>query len=167
MTAHRWQPITGLDPGACDMDFQEIDSLHQQWLSFRKQREDSDPNAYAAFLERLNRRWAIETGIIEGIYALDRGTTLTLVEHGLLEDLIDHAATDRDPHDLIKVLKDHQDSAEFVTESIRQAAPLTKHYIRVLHQLLIRNQPIYTAVDQFGNTFETELDRGGFKMDAA
>ena len=164
MTAHRWQPITGLDPGACDMDFQEIDSLHQQWLNFRKQREDSDPNAYAAFLERLNRRWAIETGIIEGIYALDRGTTLTLVEHGLLEDLIDHAATDRDPHDLIKVLKDHQDSAEFVTESIRQAAPLTKHYIRVLHQLLTRNQPTYTAVDQFGNTFETELDRGGFKM---
>jgi len=59
------------------MDFQEIDSLHQQWLRFRKQREQLNPDAYRAFLERLDRRWAIETGIIEGLYNIDRGTTQT------------------------------------------------------------------------------------------
>ena len=163
MTPHKWQPITGLDTHSCDVDFQEIDSLHRRWLNFREQREESDPDAYKAFLERVDRSWAIETGIIEGIYDLDRGTTQTLVEHGLVEDLIDRSATDLDPQALVKVLKDHQESAEFVTESIKRGTALSTHYIRELHQLLTRNQPTYTAVNQFGVRFETELDRGGFK----
>ena len=163
MAAHKWQPLTGLDAQPCDVDFQEIDSLHRRWLAFREQRLESDPDAYKDFLERLERSWAIETGIIEGLYDIDRGTTRTLVERGLVANLIDRSATNRDPQDLIRVLKDHQESAEFVTESIRRGTPLSKHYIRQLHQLLTRNQPTYTAMDQFGNFFETELDRGGFK----
>ncbi len=163
MVAYRWQPLTSLDELSCNVDFQGFDSLHQRWLNFREQREESDPDAYRGFLERIERSWAIETGIIEGIYDLDRGTTQTLVEKGLVADLIDRSATNRDPQYLIKVLKDHQESAEFVTESIRLGTPISKHYIRQLHQLLTRNQPTYTAVDQFGNFFETELDRGGFK----
>jgi len=75
--AHKWQPLEGLDAHTSNMDFQEIDSLHQQWLRFRKQREQLNPDAYRAFLERLDRRWAIETGIIEGLYNIDRGTTQT------------------------------------------------------------------------------------------
>ncbi|MCY3707881.1 MAG: hypothetical protein OXG26_03225 [Caldilineaceae bacterium] len=58
------------------MDFQEIDALQQQWLRFRKQREQLNPNAYKAFLARLDRRWAIETGIIEGLYNLERQTIM-------------------------------------------------------------------------------------------
>ena len=163
MTAHKWEPLVGLDPESSSVDFQEIDSLHQQWLNVRNQREESVPNAYRAFLERLDRRWAIETGIIEGLYNIDRGSTQTLVENGLNAELIDRTASDRDPYELIKVLEDHKDTAEFVTSSIRQDTPLSKPYIRELHQLLTRNQPVYTAVDQFWRTFETELDRGEFK----
>ena len=163
MLEHRWCPLEGLTPESSNTDFQEIDSLHQQWLSFRNQREESNPDAYRGFLERLDRRWAIETGIIEGIYNIDRGTTQTLIEHGLIAELIDHSATDRDPQHLVKVLKDHQDSAVFVTESIRRSTPFSAHYIRELHQLLTRNQLTYTAVDQFGHVFESELDHGGFK----
>ena len=37
----------------------------------------------AEFTERLNREWAIETGLIERLYALDRGVTELLVERGL------------------------------------------------------------------------------------
>ena len=114
-------------------------------------------------MERLERRWAIETGIIEGIYSIDRGVTQTLVENGLIADLIDRGATNRNPQELVIVLKDHQDAATFVTESIRRGTDLSKHYIRELHQILTRHQPTYTAVDQFGRVFETEPDRGGFK----
>ena len=89
MPAYKWQPLEGLDTHTSNMDFQEIDSLHQQWLRFRQQREESNPDAYTPFLERLYRHWAIETGIIEGLYNIDRGTTQTLVERGLIADLID------------------------------------------------------------------------------
>lgn len=163
MSTHKWKPLIGLAPETSTVDFQEIDSLQQQWLSFRKQREESMPDAYRAFLERLDRRWAIETGIIEGIYNIDRGTTQTLIEKGLNAELIDRTSADRDPYELVKVLKDHNDAAEFVTSSIRENTPLSKHFIRELHQLLTRSQTYYTAFDQFGRTFETELDRGGFK----
>ncbi len=163
MPAHKWQPIEGLNSQSCSVDFQEIDSLHRQWLAFRDERERSDPDAYKAFRERLDRLWSIETGIIEGIYDIDAGMTQTLVEHGLRPDLIDRTSTDRDPYDLVRILSDHQASAQFVTESIRQRKPLSTHYIRELHQLLTRNQPTYTAHDQFGRSFEAELDRGGFK----
>ncbi len=163
MIAHGWQPITRLDPQSCDVDFQEIDSLQWQWLSFRRQREETDPEAYTAFLERVYRHWAIETGIIEGIYDIDRGTTQILVENGLSADLIDRSATNHDPNELVKVLQDHKASAEFVTDSIRIERPLSRHFIVELHQLLTRNQRTYSAVDQFGSVFETELHPGAFK----
>ena len=163
MIAHQWQPITGLYPESAHVDFQEINSLHQQWTNFREQRESSNPDAYKAFRERLERRWAIETGIIEGLYTLDRDVTETLVKNGLIADLIEYSSTNRDPEALVTVLKDHQDTVTFVTESIRRGTQLSKHYIRQLHQILTRNQPTYTAVDQFGRKFETALDRGGFK----
>ena len=161
--AYKWQPIKPLQATDTSYDFSEIDSLLFQWVSFRKNQEVSNPDAYKSFLERLERRWAIETGIIEGIYSINRGVTQTLVENGLIANLIDHGSTNRDPQELVTVLRDHQDAAAFVTESIRRRTDLSKHYIRQLHQILTRHQPTYTAVDQFGRVFETVLDRGGFK----
>ena len=46
---------------------------------------------------------------------------------------------------------------------IREGRPLSKTLIRSLHVTLTQHQPTYTAYDQFGNRFETLLDRGGFK----
>ena len=112
-------------------------------------------------MERVERRWAIETGIIEGIYSIDRGMTQTLIENGLVADLIDRDSTNRDPQELVRILKDHQDTAKFVTETIRNQRPLSKQYIVELHQILTLNQPTYTAVNQFGREFEATLDRGG------
>jgi len=163
MLAHSWHPITGLEAERLDVDFEEIDALQEQWSTYRRRREDDDPDAYKAFIERVHRRWAIETGIIEGIYNIERGTTQTLVEKGLNAEFIEFGATDRDPRDLIAVLHDHRDAAEFVTDVIRQQMPLSKHYMRQLHQILLRNQETYFAYDQFGTLIETPLDRGGFK----
>ncbi len=161
--AHNWLPISPPGPFGESYDFSEVNSLHQQWVSIRKQREDSNPQAYDAFMDRLERRWAIETGIIEGIYDIDRSLTQTLVENGLVADLIDRGSTNRDPQDLVRVLRDHQSAAEFVIEHIRRQHPFSKFYIQQLHQILTRNQPTYTAINQFGTRFETPLDHGGFK----
>ena len=163
MISHKWRPLDGPDVASSDIDFREIDSLHQQWMNFREQREEFNPEAYKSFLERVERRWAIETGIIEGIYSIDRGMTQTLIENGLIADLIDRDSTNRDPQELVRILKDHQDTAKFVTETIRNQRPLSKQYIVELHQILTLNQPTYTAVNQFGREFEATLDRGGFK----
>ena len=161
--AYRWTPIQRLDVISCGYDFSEIDSLQRQWVSIRKRREESNPHAYNAFLERLDRSWAIETGIIEGLYTLDKGVTETLVQRGFNAELIDYNATNKDPEDLVRVLEDHQQAAEGVYHYIREGRPLSKTLIRSLHVTLTQHQPTYTAYDQFGKRFETPLDRGGFK----
>ena len=161
---HQWRPIEGLDFEPANVDFREIDSLHQSWLDLRRRREKSDPHVYTAFLERIYRRWSIETGIIEGIYSIDINTTLTLIEKGLSVDFVDPGSTDKAPHDVIKVLNDHRNAAEFVTESIRRERQFSKFYIKELHQILLRNQKFYFAEDQFGTTRQVELNRGVFKL---
>ena len=161
--AFEWSPILPLSDVPSSYDFSEIDSLQRQWLSIRKRREESNPQAYTAFLERLDRSWAIETGIIEGLYTLDRGVTETLVQRGFNSELIDRSATNRDPVELVLVLEDHRQAAEGVYGYIREGNPLTKSFIRQLHVILTEHLPTYTAYDQFGNRFETPLDRGGFK----
>ena len=55
--------------------FLKIDALQRRWLAIKREREEVSPGAYSAFLERLTRSWAIETGIIEGLYTLDPSVT--------------------------------------------------------------------------------------------
>ena len=162
MIGHKWQPITPLER-SCGYDFTELDSLQRQWLSIRQRWEESNPDAYKAFLELLERSWAIETGIIEGLYTLDRGVTETLVEKGIVADYIERGSTNKEPDDLVRTLYDHQETIRFVYQYIRDGEPLTRTFVRQLHEALTQNQPTYTAFNQFGSRFETPLDRGGFK----
>ena len=157
---YKWKPIEPLDNIGSSYDFSEIDSLQRQWLSIRSYREESVPHAYNSFLERLDRSWAIETGIIEGLYTLDRGVTETLVQRGFNADLIDRGATNKNPAELVRVLEDHQQASQGVYRYIREGSPLTKSFIRQLHVILTEHQPTYPAYDQFGRRFETPLDRG-------
>lgn len=163
MIAHHWQPIQKANPAHAPYDFGEIDSLQRQWLDIKERQNSATAQAHAAFLERLGRRWAIETGIIEGLYTLDRGVTETLIERGLVADYIERSATNQEPQDLVRILQDHQESIAFVYRYIRESNPLTVSFLRQLHQVITRNQDTYPAVDQFGNRFDARLDKGGFK----
>lgn len=161
---HKWRPLTGLDTESLSIDFHEIDSHQRTWLNLRRRREKATPDVYKAFLERIYRHWAIETGIIERIYEIGRGTTDALVENGLSVDLIPSGGPDKSRHDVFKVIQDHQEAAEFVTGSIRRRRSLSKFYIKELHQLLLRNQKFYVARDQFNNEIEKVLNHGKFKL---
>ena len=162
MIAHKWQPISPLS-GDCEYDFSEIDSLQRQWIAYRREREARSPGAFRAFRERLTRSWAIETGIIEGLYTLDRGMTETLVTRGISADLIERSATDKDPHELANILTDHQDTIDGVYAEIRAGRPISRSAIRQIHQTLTGNQPTFRAMNRFGQWFDAELRRGEFK----
>ena len=162
MIAHKWHPITPL-PETWDYDFSEIDSLHRQWFKLKNARENASPGAFDAFLERLTRSWSIETGIIEGLYTLEQGMTETLVMRGISGDLIDQDSTNRDPYELALILEDHQEAVHGVYAEIKEGRPITRSAIRQLHSVLTKNQPTYSAVDQFGRRFDSPLDHGGFK----
>ena len=162
--SHKWKPIEPIEPDNQGYDFREIDSLQRQWLNIKRQVESSTPDAYKAFTDRLTRRWAIETGIIEGIYDLDRGVTETLVREGIAADYIERNSTDKEPSELVRILKDHEESIEAVNFWIEQSRPLNKTFIQSLHIQILNSQDTHIAMNQFGDRFEATLRKGEFKI---
>lgn len=161
--SYQWKPIELIEQEAEEYNFQEIDSLQRQWLEVKKNVEISTPEAYRKFTERLTRRWAIETGIIEGVYELDRDVTETLAMKGIVVDYIKRSSTNKEPSDLVAILIDHQDSVESVNAWIEEGRPLTKTFICGLHSQILKNQHTSRAMNQFGNMFDAKIVKGEFK----
>ena len=160
----RWSPIEPLREETVNVDFAEIDALKRQWLDVKSNVEASNPTAYEKFNEELYRSWAIETGIIEGLYELDRGITQTLIERGFVTNYIERNSSNRTPGDLIATLRDHRAAIDHIYGWIADSRPLTIWFIKSLHEAIARNQTTYAGVDQFGNAVTTELHRGRFKQ---
>ena len=66
----KWREIEDLPEDVRPLTNNELGPLHRIWMG----RKDSlaDRAALNEFHERLKREWAIETGIIEGVYVFDR-----------------------------------------------------------------------------------------------
>ena len=163
MSQIKWSPIVPLETESIDVDFSEIDGLHRQWLEVKSRVEDSNPRAYEQFNEELFRSWAIETGIIEGLYELDRGITQTLIQRGFASEYVERNSSNKSPDELITILRDHRDSIDYIDTWIAKSRPLTAWFMKSLHQAITRNQTTYRALNQFGEFFDTELHRGEFK----
>ena len=162
---HKWKPIEPIDSDSQAYDFGEIDSLQRQWLHIKRQVESSTPDAYKAFTDRLIRRWSIETGIIEGIYDLDRNVTQTLIEKGIATDYIERRSTNKEPAELVQILKDHELASKIVDDWIKHGIPIRKNYIRGLHKQILLSQQTYAATNQAGNSVQVPLRKGEFKSE--
>ncbi len=160
---YKWKPIELIADEEENYDFHEIDSLQNQWLQIKRDVENSTPDAYKNFTERLTRRWAIETGIIEGIYELDIGVTKTLVNNGITADYIERGSTNKEPSELVQILKDHEASVTSVNSWIEEGRHLTRWFICALHSQILNNQHTTKAMDQFGTRFDAKLVKGEFK----
>ena len=155
MTTRPWHPITPLQPGT-DNDFSQDDALLRQWLDHRTDVGDSN-------LTALHRSWAIETGVIEGIYRLDADQTQVLVEHGFEPENIPQSGTGQDPDNLLAILQDHMTALDAIYDQVRNDRSISLTAIRQLHQVIVAHQPTYRAMNQFGQWFDATLHAGTFK----
>lgn len=165
MTGYKWHPIEDLPDNWRAMANQELESLPLEWKNLSDQLRDTDtlPQFQEQFDERLNREWAIETGIIEGVYRIDRGTTKTLIEHGIKASLMPHGSTDRPPEWIVEVVKAQQDALEGIFAFVKQDRQLSSSYIKELHDALTRGQTTYDAKDPAGNWIKVPLEHGKWK----
>jgi Fic family protein len=160
-TDYRWSPITDLPADLGSLTDGELGPLIEVWV---EQRSDLSASAEVEeFTKRLGREWAIETGIIEGAYTLDRGVTQALIEGGIDAALISHDATDHDPEELGAVLQDHLDALEGLFAFVKGERELTVSCIKELHSALMRHQKMVRVQDQFGQFFNMELQKGAYK----
>ena len=161
VAGHKWAPIEDIPAGWKAIASQELARLGATWRE--RSRRDRDAGVLDEFDARLAREWAIETGIIEVLYTIDRGITQVLVEKGIDAALIPDGATDRPAAQIITVLEDHQDALEGVFALVTGERALSTSYIKELHQVLTRHQDTVAAIDGMGRRVEVALVRGDWK----
>ncbi len=160
---YHWEPITPLSQEDQGIDLGDIDSLKSAWLETKGKLAESSAGNLKNFEERLARQWSIETGILERIYKLDRGTTQVLVEMGFVADLVERSSTNRDPAELVQILRDHKAAIELVQDCVANSRLVTVGLINELHAVLTKHQETVDAVDQFGQAVVFPLKHGAFK----
>src|SRR3990170_4439098 len=157
---HQWEPIADLPDGWQELRRDDLHLVHQQWMEEKSILRD--PKKIEQLEERLSTEWAIETGIIERLYTVERGVTETLIELGL-EAVRQFHESGVISQDAMLLIQDQRAALEFVFQFIRQERALSASYIKELHQLLTQSQTTSEAVDQFGKQLRVELIRGEWK----
>jgi len=163
MPDYKWKPIKPLSADERAIDLAAIKPLYESWWAAKERLKESSAANLDEFYGRLVRRLSVETGILERLYDLDRGTTEALVAHGFAEDLVSRSSTDIEPSRLIDILRDQEAAIQLVMDCVARSRPLTKGIVHELHSILTRHQDTTTAVDQFGKKLDIPLLKGRYK----
>jgi fido (protein-threonine AMPylation protein) len=155
----KWKPIEKWTGPWKKSDLPEV------YLEFRNYLDKEGLDKYR---DRAAREWSIETGQIEGAYDIDDNTTSTLIMEGFHESLINEQRNGLSKEKVHAILLDARETLDTVLEFAEGTQPLSVHFIRALHQKLMKNFDTYTGTIVDPSTsdarrVELPLDRGGFK----
>ncbi|TVQ16855.1 MAG: Fic family protein [Leptolyngbya sp. DLM2.Bin15] len=157
-----WQPITDLPLEWRDLASSELPPLVTVWNEQADRLRQS--GEFQTFNEKLRREIAIETGIIERLYTIDRGITRLLIEQGIDEALIPHGATDRPVKQVVSLIRDQEAAIEGLFDFVGGQRTLSTFYIKQLHQLLTQSQDSTEALDPITDRiFRVSLIKGDWK----
>jgi Fic family protein len=161
MTEYLWRTIADLPIDYEGLASKELQSLAEIWKEQSSKLSNSD--ALRKFSEELSRRWAIETGIIENLYTMDRGVTEILITQGIQASLIPHGSTNKPVSHVVNLIHDQKAALETVFDYVNHNRELSTSYIKGLHFLLTRHQEAVDGVDTLGNAVQVRLIRGDWK----
>ncbi|HLA77265.1 MAG TPA: Fic family protein [Vicinamibacteria bacterium] len=136
-----------------------LDALRDEWA---RRLGSLSEKERARVRQRSLRRLSVETGILERLYDLEWGLTLTLVAEGFTRDVVERAGGRVDDRTLA-TLRAQMDSLELVLDFVRQQRSLSASFIKELHQAITRTQDTYVVTDSLGRVVEAVLPRGQWK----
>ena len=156
-----WRPIEPLTvtPALGNGTLASVDSLREEW--HRRLSEFSEEDR-ARIRQRSLRRLSVETGIIERLYDVDWGLTLTLIAEGFTRDVVERADGRVDEHTLA-TLRAQLDSLSMVMDFVHQNRDLSAGFIKELHAAITRTQDTYEATDALGRVVQSPLPKGTWK----
>lgn len=145
-------------------EFPELRALSSVWQEKKIALEED--GAYKEFIKKLQREWAIETGIIERLYSWDRGVTEVLIEQGIESSVISHrgGVSKRDADHIQSLISDHLGIVEGLFGYIKGEEPLTEHFIRGLQAQFTAHQEYTEALTATGEVMRVTLKRGEYKI---
>jgi hypothetical protein len=156
-----WCPIADLPEDWEDLGRPDLDELLRYWQDERQYLADSGRVRQAE--SRLATRWAVETGAIERLYAVDHETTELLVDLGSAASA-ELCAMGRLTPEAIDLIEDQWAALEAVAGHVRAGRPLTLKFCQDLQHLLTRHRMQVGSTDQHGNTVRSEMVRGTWKL---
>lgn len=157
-----WQPIEDLPLNWQNLASAELPPLVTVWNEQADRLRQS--GEFQTFNEKLRREIAIETGIIERLYTIDRGITYLLIEQGINEALIPHGTTDRPVKQVVSLIKDQEAAIKGLFDFVGGQRKLSASYVKQLHQLLTQSQDSTEALDPItDNIFRVSLIKGDWK----
>ncbi len=160
---HRlWVPVE-FSQEWLECDTSTIDDISPSWID-RREILQTNSKEYQEFITELKREHAIETGIVERMYDLEKGITETFIKKGFVESYISHNDTNVPVPKLLSHLSDHLDAVDFVFDVVKENRDLTIGFIKELHALVTRNQEYAEGRDQFGSRTKIDLRKGAFKI---
>lgn len=139
----------------------EMRRVEAEWKEKREAALGSEE--LKTFTEQLHREWAIETGIIENLYDIERGVTMVLIEQGFSTAVMEHGSVNKAPEYILALLNDQKDALEGLFDFVASRRPLTTGYIKELHAAMTRSQSLVQARDEQGNLVEIEMLHGEYK----
>ena len=155
-----WCQVADYETDPAELADGELRALSGVWIERRAILGDS--LSVSEFTERLKREWAIETGLIERLYTLDRGITELMIEHGVNAAFIPHSSAVNPIH-IAAMIGDQRDAIESVFAFVKGERPLSTSYVKELHSLFTRNQEYVEGQDQFGRKTQVPLIHGDYK----
>lgn len=157
----KWKPIEDLPNNWRELADGRLKNLADIWLEQKQSLQHS--SAVREFYEQLQRKWAVETGLIEGLYTLDRGVTQILVEQGIQASLIPHGGTDQSVSHVVDLIRDQESVVKGLFDFVGGTRTLSGSYIKEIHSALTNHQKTVDAVDGLGRNVQVELIRGDWK----
>src|SRR6266498_5173474 len=121
MPEYIWRPIEPLSDADRRIDLAAMRPLYENWRASNKRIQQWSATQLADFNQRLIRRLSVETGILERLYHLDRGTTEALVTHGFAEDFVSRSKTNIEPALLIDLLRDQEAAIHLLMDCLGKA----------------------------------------------
>lgn len=160
-TGYNWKPIEDLPSNWKEMESETLKNLSMLW---EEQKNKLDIDEINLFTKKLQRQWAVETGLLEKLYTLEKGITYTLIELGIDAIEIPHNATNKPPNYVKSLIKDQQCVVEGLFEYVKKNRALTQSYIKEIHAVLTKSQDTTEAVDTLGNHIQVRLEKGKWKI---
>ena len=144
-------------------EFPELRALSDVWQEKKDELENN--GAYKEFIKRLQREWAIETGIIERLYTWDRGVTEVLIEQGIEASIISHRGgiPRKDAENIQAIINDHLGIVEGLFGYIKGEEPLSEYFIRGLQAQFTEHQDYTEAMTATGEIVHVSLKKGEYK----
>lgn len=150
-------------PGVEAYELPELRALTSVWHEKKSALENN--GVYKEFIKKLQREWAIETGIIERLYTWDRGVTEVLIEQGIESSIISHrgGVSQKDAEHIQALINDHLGIVEGLFSYIKGEEPLSEYFIRGLQAQFTAHQDYTEAITESGNLVQVKLLRGEYK----